>query len=78
MKTAGESSDRIKGCGGCYGDQDFVDKRHGTKRFGYLALDYNEGSRRVGKVHGMDLGGEITKIARVKGHGNLDIEVGEL
>ncbi len=48
------------------------------RAFGYLALDYSEGSRRVGKVHGTDLGGEITKIARVKGHRNLNIEVGEL
>jgi hypothetical protein len=47
------------------------------RAFGYLALDYSEGSRRVGKVHGTDLG-EITKIARVKGHRSLDLEVGEL
>jgi hypothetical protein len=76
LNAAGESNDRILGCGGCYGDQDFVHKRHGTKSL--LALDHSEGSRRVGKVHGTDLGGEITKIARVKGHGYLNIEVGEL
>ena len=37
-----------------------------------LALDYREGSRRVGKVHGTDLEREITKIVRVTGHGNLE------
>jgi hypothetical protein len=48
------------------------------RAFGILPSDCSEGSRRVGKVHGTDLGGEITKIARVTGHGNLNIEVGEL
>jgi hypothetical protein len=37
-----------------------------------LALDYREGSRRVGKVRGTDLEREITKIVRVTGHGNLE------
>jgi hypothetical protein len=45
------------------------------RAFDVLALVYSKGSRRVGRFHGTDLGGETTKIARVKGHGNLSIEI---
>ena len=40
------------------------------RAFGILPSDCSEGSRRVKKFHGMDLRVKITKIARVKGHGN--------
>lgn len=50
----------------------------GQRAFGVLPSDCSEGSKRVKKVHGMDLRGKVTKIARVKGHGNLNIEFGVL